>query len=287
MTTSTPIAQVDSRPDAQGLRFAFGANWANFLAHLDEERVRQSVQSLARMLDRASLAGRSFLDIGSGSGLSSLAAERLGASRIHSLDSDADSVACTAELRRRYAPDATSRWTVERGSALDAEYMGRLGQFDVVYSWGVLHHTGDMWRALGLAAERVAPGGQLFIAVYNDQGGASARWRTVKRLYNRLPGRLRPLLVLAIGSWIELRGAAIRAVRFQNPLPFHDWRLRKADRGMTMWYDLVDWIGGYPFEVAKPEELFEFCRARGFRLDGLTTCGGGMGCNQLVFTRID
>ena len=54
---------------------------------------------------------------------------------------------------------------------------------------------------------------------------------------------------------------------------------------MSVWHDWIDWIGGYPFEAAKPEEIFALLRTQGFRLDHLITCGGGLGCNQFVFTR--
>ncbi len=98
-------------------------------------------------------------------------------------------MACTAELRRRYSPE-DSAWTVECGSALDQEFLGRLGQYDIVYSWGVLHHTGDMWRALENVARAVAPGGVLFIAVYRDQGWISRYWLLVKRTTTLEPCRV-------------------------------------------------------------------------------------------------
>jgi 2-polyprenyl-6-hydroxyphenyl methylase/3-demethylubiquinone-9 3-methyltransferase len=153
------------------IRFAFGANWRRFLDSLDDVRIREAEASLRAMLGVDHLRGRSFLDIGSGSGLFSLAAWRLGA-RVHSFDYDPQSVACTEELRRRYAP-GDSRWTIARGSALDAAYLLSLGQYDVVYSWGVLHHTGRMWEALELALLQLAPDGSLFIAIYS---AATGRW---------------------------------------------------------------------------------------------------------------
>src|SRR5215813_1863430 len=182
---------------ARGERFEFGENWSRFLAGVRDEHIAVAESSLKRMLEVETLHGRSFLDIGSGSGLFSLAARRLGA-RVHSFDYDPQSVACTAELRRRYFP-GDREWVVEEGSALDADYLTRLGKFDIVYSWGVLHHTGRMWQALENARLPVAPGGRLFIALYNDNGSKSRRWARIKRAYNHLPRLLRaPFALLAM-----------------------------------------------------------------------------------------
>src|SRR2546423_4135246 len=131
---------------AQGARFEFGKNWSRFLAELDDRRIARAEESLREMLEITDLRGKNFLDVGSGSGLFSLAARRLGA-RVHSFDYDPQSVACTRELRRRFFPD-DAQWQVEEGSALDEKFVRALGTVDVVYSWGVLHHTGAMWRAL-------------------------------------------------------------------------------------------------------------------------------------------
>src|SRR5215510_1899574 len=109
------------RPEevARGERFEFGKNWRRFLEGVRDEQIVTAESSLKRMLGVDSLAGLSFLDIGSGSGLFSLAARRLGA-RVHSFDYDPQSVACAAELRHRYFP-GDGGWVVEKGSALDAD----------------------------------------------------------------------------------------------------------------------------------------------------------------------
>src|SRR6185503_2410149 len=180
---------------------------------LDEARIGEAQESLKQMLEIEDLEGKSFLDIGSGSGLFSLAARRLGA-RVHSLDYDPQSVACTRELRRRYAPNDPA-WTVEEGSALDCDYLTSLGRFDVVYSWGVLHHTGKMWDALDAALLPVAPGGRLFIAIYNDTGKETIRWRRIKRIYNALPAPLKTLFILMLIAPAQLKEASGALVRFR------------------------------------------------------------------------
>jgi 2-polyprenyl-3-methyl-5-hydroxy-6-metoxy-1,4-benzoquinol methylase len=267
----------------RGQRFEFGQNWTNFLARLDESRIAEATASLRRMLGVETLEGLSFLDIGSGSGLFSLAARRLGA-RVHSFDYDPKSVACTRELRRRFF-DGDPAWTVEPGSVLDADYVDGLGHFDIVYSWGVLHHTGEMWKALEHAEHRVAPGGRLFIAIYNDQGGASKRWFTIKRIYNRLPRALQPAFAFVVYLPLEIRSFLIHLVRREPSVYFRYITNYRVNRGMSWWHDKIDWIGGYPFEVAKPERIFDFYRRRGYVLETLVTNAGGLACNEYVFRR--
>lgn len=261
------------------LRFEFGQNWQRFLRALDDDRIAAAEASLQEMLGLESLAGRRFLDVGCGSGLFSLAARRLGA-EVHSFDYDETSVLCTQELKRRAFPD-DPHWHVERGSILDQAYVESLGTFDIVYAWGVLHHTGDMWQAMELSCRLVAPRGLLFIAIYNDQGATSQRWASVKRTYNRSPRFVRPGIVLTVGAYFAARAAAGSIAGWRAPLG----KLPSSPRGMSRWHDLIDWVGGYPFEVSRPEEIFDFARERGFELERLKTWGGQLGCNEYVFCR--
>lgn len=273
---------VHANEVSSGERFEFGANWVLFLKELNEDRICMAEDSLKRMLGVESLSGKTFLDIGSGSGLFSLAACRLGA-KVHSLDFDPQSVVCTRQLQERFYGN-DDQWVVEEGSVLDENYLHKLGQFDVVYSWGVLHHTGKMWQALENAGSMVAVGGAWFVAIYNDQGVKTARWILVKRAYNFLPKGLRWLVWLP--CLIKVWGPSI--VRdFIRGKPFYSWihYSKSGARGMSALRDLLDWVGGLPFEVAKPEEIYDFYYSRGFILERMKTCGGGMGCNEFVFTK--
>jgi 2-polyprenyl-3-methyl-5-hydroxy-6-metoxy-1,4-benzoquinol methylase len=259
-------------------RFAFGDNWKRFGNVVDETRIAVAEASLRDRL--GDLTGRTFLDAGCGSGLFSLAALRLGAARVYSFDFDTDSVEATIALRRRWSGDP-ARWRVERGDVLDRRYTEALAQWDVVYSWGVLHHTGDMRRAWANVAPLVAPGGHLFISIYNDQRRVSRLWTAVKRSYQRVPRPFRAAYVVIVMAPREAVSAVLTGPRAY----IRSWRDYKANRGMSRWHDLVDWVGGYPFEVAAPDEVFEFFHRRGFGLEWMLTCGAGSGCNQFVFFR--
>jgi len=269
VATSGHAAEV-----SQGERFEFGKNWSRFLTTLTDAKIVAAEDSLRAMLEVQDLHGKRFLDIGSGSGLFSLAARRLGAS-VHSFDYDPHSVACTRELRRRYFPD-DNQWKVEEGSALDADYVRSLGEFDVVYSWGVLHHTGQMWAALDNARLPVALNGKLFIAIYNDTGSQSRRWRWIKKTYNELPRFLRLPFAIAVSAPGEIKYFIASTLVSQRS---------QRRRGMNRWYDMIDWVGGYPYEVATPEQIFEFYKERGFYLAKLRCGGVGLGCNEFVLVR--
>jgi SAM-dependent methyltransferase len=235
--------------------------------------------SLLEALHVSTLSGRTFLDVGCGSGIFSLAACQLGA-RVRSFDYDPESVLATTELHRRFAVD--SDWLIEQGSILDREFVATLGRFDVVYSWGVLHHTGELWRAMDTTSRLVAPGGLLYISVYNDQGFMSRVWRRVKRRYNTCGELMRAMLVAGSAAYLyrhwplhALRRVTLRSDDARASLP--------RARGMSRKHDLIDWVGGYPFEVARPDEVFAFVHRLGFELRRLRTSGGGIGCNEYVF----
>lgn len=263
-------------------RFAFGANWRRYLTAVTPARLEQASQSLRAMLDRDDLAGLSFLDVGSGSGLFSLAARRLGAAVV-SFDYDPESVACAQYLRQQYQTDDPD-WRVESGDALDQDYLAGLGRFDVVYSWGVLHHTGDQWRALANVAGLVRPGGLLYIALYNDQGWPSRAWGLVKHAYNRLPG---PLRWLVAGPALARLWGPTTLKDCLRGRPGHSWRAYQSARGMDAWRDFIDWVGGYPFEVSRPDQVVGFLAERGFAAQRVKDCGGGLGCNEFLFQRAE
>ncbi|NJL53840.1 methyltransferase domain-containing protein [bacterium] len=266
----------------QGERFKFGENWKRFLSTVDEDRIVEAEKSLQEALKIDTLQDLTFVDVGCGSGLFSLAACRLGAAKVHSFDYDPSSAECARYLKRHYFPKS-DHWTIEEGSVLDKAYLNSLDKFDIVYSWGVLHHTGSMWQALENITHLVKDRGKLYVSLYNDQGKQSIRWRKVKRFY--CSSWLGKWLVIAcffpIFAW---QGLAADLAQKRNPLA--RYRDYKRQRGMSIFHDWIDWLGGYPFEVSRVDETVAFYQNHDFVLNDVFDCGQGSGCNRFLFTKV-
>lgn len=270
---------VDSEIEA-GARFEFGENWARFLSDMSDDRISEAESALLDMLSRPDLKGLSFLDIGSGSGLSSLAARRLGA-RVYSFDYDTNSVACTRELKRRYFEN-DDQWKIEEGSALDTDYIESLGKFDIVYSWGVLHHTGSMWVGFENAIKCVSPdAGNLYVAVYNDQGWKSHSWWFIKAFYNRLPSVFRYPFAYLVDVVKNLLVILKYTLKLQPMTAIRPLLRDKRIRGMSAKHDKIDWIGGFPYEFVTIDVLRQYFLARGFAVINEKP-NSTLGCHELT-----
>lgn len=186
------------------------------------------------------------------------------------------------ELRRRRSADGCDG-IIKQASVLDKGYLRSLRYVYVVYSWAVLHHTGEMWRAIENSSRAMPPRRKLCLGMYNNDGAASCRWVRLIALYNRVSA-LRPLLTLFglfwLGSGLHVRGLlSAQAIRV--------WRsFGRQLRGMSARHDLIDWLGGYPYEHASRIDVERFLWELGFRLDGLTSVGVGPECTDFLFARV-
>jgi 2-polyprenyl-6-hydroxyphenyl methylase/3-demethylubiquinone-9 3-methyltransferase len=264
---------------AADLRFSFGRNWRRFVESVDERHIAEAARGLANSLAVESMAGRSFLDIGCGSGIHSLAALRLGARSVFSFDFDEDSVAATNAIRARFGGNA--EWRICRGSVLDPVFLRKhVPVSDVVYSWGVLHHTGAMWDAISAASARCEPAsGVLLIGIYNEKRPATDVMRAVKRTYVASPRFIQA--VIKWSYWGVTSGAQL--LKGRNPL--RDVHERISARGMDYWRDLEDWVGGYPYECASPKAVERFVGALGFALVRCSTRNTIAAVNEYLFRR--
>jgi 2-polyprenyl-3-methyl-5-hydroxy-6-metoxy-1,4-benzoquinol methylase len=257
--------------------FRFGENWAGYSELVDDRKIAAARESVAALA--GNLRGKSFLDIGSGSGLFSVAALRLGASHVFATDIDPDSVATTRKLLSREG----GSWRAEQISVFDLP--ARVPEpFDVAYSWGVLHHTGSMWRALECAARMVKPGGTFAFALY-ERTPLCGAWTREKRLYRKLP---KPVQKLFRAVYLTAWGAGM-LVTGHNPWRYvHEGR---QERGMDVYHDVHDWMGGYPYESTTPAEIEAFMTERGFERRKLVLwpvkLAGvfGSGCSEYVYRK--
>jgi SAM-dependent methyltransferase len=255
--------------------FSFGKNWARFLADLDAPQIEQAARSLSDAFGDFNLAGERFIDVGCGSGVFSLSALRAGASEVVSIDIDPQSIACAKALRQFAA--TPENWTIVRGSVLDPEFVASIEPASRVYSWGVLHHTGSVWKAIESAMSLVPPAGVLCLGLYNRPSRAELHM-SLKRTYNRLPSGLQPLLSLAYASAL-LGGLAV--LRRRNPVKYvRDYGRRS--RGMSFWRDVEDWLGGLPCEFVDESDICAFATARGFTVERVVRRSPGANNEYLI-----
>lgn len=263
-------------------RFAFGDNWSSFARLVGEEQIESARQGLLKLLPEASFKGRSFLDIGCGSGLHALAAAKLGVRHVFAIDLDQKSVATTEALLARHGGGVP--WTARCADVFDLDPK-RHGRYDIVYSWGVLHHTGGVTEAVGTAAALVATGGHFAFALYRPTR-LDRLWVAEKRWYAKAgpqaQGPARTVYVGLLRVRLALTGQSFKAhVAGYNA------------RGMDFRHDVHDWLGGYPYETIAAAEVEELMAARGFekvrefavsrtaRPLGLF----GSGCDEYVYRR--
>ena len=263
--------------------FAFGKNWLDYAEKIDDIRITQAIADLQRLNSGERFDGRHFLDIGCGSGIHALSALRLGAAQVSCVDIDPDSVEASKRTLERFAPNATAHCRVR--SVFDMQ-PSTDGQFDTVYSWGVLHHTGAMYKAIECAAALVAPNGVFIIALYRKTPFCGM-WRHIKRWYSATtPAKQQRFMkgYIALTHFLmRLRGVDIEA-KIAN---------YRDSRGMDYYNDVHDWLGGYPYESISPKDCVDFMAGLGFELQysnthkvSKTLGFFGSGCDEFTFKRV-
>ena len=258
---------------ADKITFSFGENWSEYKKKASPEQFDASLEDLETWLGTENIKGKRILDIGCGSGVHSYNFYRLGAKELTSFDYDIHSVNTTREFWKE--AKEPSNWTVFQGSVLDENLMAGLGKYDIVYSWGVLHHTGSMWQAIYNSIQTVAPGGLFWIAIY--QGVDTYEYDLeLKKRYNNASWLGKKAMV-----WYRvLRKIKTQLSRRENPFAWN----KKNERGMDVYHDIIDWLGGLPYEVASVAQIRAFCEPEGLQLLKVDTTEG---CAVYLFKKTD
>lgn len=269
-----PIADLKSERS----HFRFGHNWQRFLATVTAESLAEAERAMARLFPGGELTGSRVLDVGSGSGLSILAALRLGASWVDGIDIDKQSAEASCALLDQHAVGGP--WSVQTKSVFDLDPK-RDGPYDVVHSWGALHHTGDMWQAIARAAAVVVPGGIFAVALYRRTPFCRA-WTAEKRFYSSAPESFQRAIAALF------KAAFVTGLFITGRSPARYIAEYKSRRGMSWEHDVHDWLGGYPYESAEPAAVIAFLDGLGFEMwrmfEHPATAGGlfGSHCDEFV-----
>jgi SAM-dependent methyltransferase len=260
--------------------FAFGKNWELYSRQINSSHIESSKKDLIGLIQLESLQGMSVLDIGSGSGVHSLSMMLLGCKDLVALDYDPDSVSTTNRVLS--GKSFKGDFQVIQADILK-HIPGIDGRtFDLVYSWGVLHHTGDMMKGIDRSISYVKPGALIALALYRKTLLCTF-WRIEKFLYSKSPKILQSLFqktyefVFGLGIKIKT-GQSLRAYKlsyFQK-------------RGMDFSRDVHDWLGGYPYESIDPRYLIQYMEQRGFTLLNSHISKKqigilGSGCDEFLF----
>lgn len=276
------MGKVELYEDIYQKKFSFGKNWQDFLKNLDDSKIEYAKKSLSDFTGLENFNRKVFLDIGSGSGLFSLCAIKLGAKKVISVDIDINSINCAKYLRKKYGI-SEDKWEIRQGSALDNDFLSTLPKADILYSWGVLHHTGSMYKALDNVTSLTKKNGIFYLAIYNKFNGfpvTSKTWVKIKRFYSSSNIVFRKIMEFIYVSYY-FTGLLIYG---KNPYSYVKNYKKDSVRGMSFYRDVVDWLGGYPYEYASVSEIKKFYEDKGYKLLKVkrTTRDG---CNEFLLKK--
>jgi SAM-dependent methyltransferase len=254
------------------MQFSFGKNWQSFSnSSLSQERILRARKAFHDLFDGIELRGKRFIDIGFGQGLSLLFAIESGAEAF-GIDNDMEN--SSALETTRTIMNCAQIPVVQIVSILDSAFVRRHEhQFDIVHSWGVLHHTGDMTKAIENACALVSDNGYFICSIYNKHW-TSPIWKRIKWMYNVLPS---PFQRVIIGVLYPIIYCAKWLATGKSPTIM--------ERGMDFFHNVVDWVGGYPYEYATMKEIMDLVCRQGLHCIRGFSAKVPTGCNEFVFRR--
>lgn len=250
---------------------SFGSNWIQYINLIDENKIDIMVEDLKKWIN-FDLSNMSFLDIGCGSGLSSLAFEKLGINDITCFDADEDSVESAKIVNSKFSK---KKWNIFKASVLDKKLIDNIEKKDFVYSWGVLHHTGEMWKAMANASSLVKKNGYFLIAIYTK--GPNYQNHLNYKIRFKNGGFLTKKYMIYLNILGQMKS---RLMLKKNPFKWN----RTKRRGMNVYHDILDWLVGLPYEVASPSEVENFCKKLSFKLIK-SDITGEAACSQYLFRK--